>query len=88
MAKIQSNDRFGIKECIRILGSFYKSSITPVRFITPKEILNSPRVFSITPKVLTPTPSLLTVILLPAVGLTLPCCRPHSREQNAVQPVR
>ena len=39
---------------------------------TPKEILNSPRVFSITPKVLPLTPSLLTVALLPAVGLTLP----------------
>ena len=32
--------------------------------------------------------SLLTVTLLPAVGLTLPCCRPDSREQNAVLPVR
>ena len=28
------------------------------------------------------------MILLPAVGLTLPCSRPHIREQNAVQPVR
>jgi hypothetical protein len=35
-----------------------------------------------------PTPSLLTVTLLPAVGLTLPCCRPHSREKSAAQPVR
>ena len=28
-------------------------------------------------------PSLLTVTLLPAVGLTLPCSRPDSREQGA-----
>ena len=32
--------------------------------------------------------SMLIVTLLPAVGLTLPYCQPHSREQSTVQPVR
>ena len=91
---------WGVRGCHAIVNQNQKTSGKPyacnrktpslpaLKFNIPKEILNTLGVFSITQKVLIPTPSLLTVTLLPAVGLTLPCSRPHSREQSTVQPVR